>query len=238
MAKTSMQKTQANSDDQVSDLAVQRAQRTELAKAGESGDAPPAPGKRRRNKRSANTIQAIFDAAEEVILESGVDRVSILAVCNVAKISRGTFYRYFSSQDELLDGFSRFKRDRFHKALSKAVLPYTDPDERFEALIRYLDEYLEKGQARKLLTVAPKYALGWFQRIFHDSITRFQEDLRVVFDAWDDRLSVRIDRELVCEMLIRYILSEQLVPASTEARKALPKKIKRMVRELIAANSN
>lgn len=190
--------------------------------------------KKRRNKRSETTVQTILDSAEAVILVSGVERVSILDVCKVAKISRGTFYRYFSSQDELLDAYSRYKRNKFHAALNASILAYDDPDERFDALIRYLDAYLEIGRARQLLLVAPKYAMGWFRGIFHDSIIRFQDDLKIVFDAWDDRLAVTLDRELLCELLIRYILSEQLVPANSESRRALPAKIKRMIRELIA----
>lgn len=184
---------------------------------------------RRRNKRSENTIQTILAAAEVVILQSGVDRVSILDVCTEAGISRGTFYRYFSSQDELLDAFSRHKRDRFHQAMAEAVLPFNDPDERFDALVRYLDDYLQTGRSRKMLMVAPEYALGWFQRIFHDSISRFMNDLDIVFDAWDQRTGVTIDRELVCEMIVRYILSEQLVPSTKQARKALPTRIKRLM---------
>ncbi|TFH67772.1 TetR/AcrR family transcriptional regulator [Gammaproteobacteria bacterium LSUCC0057] len=195
----------------------------------------PATQSRRRNKRSETTIQAILDAAEEIIVVSGVDRISILDVCRVAGISRGTFYRYFSSQDELLDAFSRFKRERFHSALTEALAPYSDPDERFAALVNYLDEYLEVGQARKILIVAPKYALGWFRRIFQDSIVKFQEDLSIVFDAWDQRLAVTLDREMVCELLVRYILSEQLVKGTSERRRTLPGKIKALVNDLMSA---
>ncbi|WP_460853630.1 TetR/AcrR family transcriptional regulator [Pseudomaricurvus hydrocarbonicus] len=188
---------------------------------------------RRRNKRSEHTIQTILAAAEVVILESGVERVSILDVCNQAGISRGTFYRYFSSQDELLEAFSRHKRDRFHESLFEALDPYKDPDDRFDALIRYMDNYLQVGQARKLLMVAPDYAIGWLHRIFHDSVSRFQNELAIVFDAWDERANIKIDRELVCELLIRYILSEQLVPSTKQARKALPSRIRRLLMALV-----
>tara|TARA_R110002110_G_C13470525_1_gene720946 strand:+ start:60620 stop:61300 length:681 start_codon:yes stop_codon:yes gene_type:complete len=194
------------------------------------------PVRRRRNKRSENTIQAIFDAADQVILVSGVDRVSILDVCKVAGISRGTFYRYFSSQDELLDAFSKYKRERFHASLSGALEAYDDPDERFNALVDYLDQYLELGTAKKLLSVAPQYAIGWFNRIFHDSIESLQKDLRIVFDAWDERLGVELDRELICEFLIRYILSEQLVKSTPQRRRSLPKKIRRMVQSMVIAH--
>ena len=115
--------------------------------------------------------------------------------------------------------------------MAEAVQPYQDPDERFDALIRYLDHYLEHGRARRLLVVAPEYALGFFRRIFHDSVVRFQDVLGSVFDAWEARFGVKVDRELVCELLIRYVLSEQLVPGDAD-RKTLPRRIGRMVEAL------
>jgi AcrR family transcriptional regulator len=180
------------------------------------------------NRRSQATIANILNATEEIVLESGANRVAILDVCRAAGVSRGTFYRYFSSRDELLDEFVRHKRERFHRALVKATEPFEDPDERFAALLAYLDEYLEHGKARRLLVVAPEYAMGFFKRIFHDSIVRFEDVLRPVFDAWDERFGIRIDRELVCEMLIRYVLSEQLVPSGAD-RRSLPRRVGRLI---------
>lgn len=197
--------------------------------------AVPAVKRKRRNKRSEETIASILAATEEIILESGADRISILDVCKAAKVSRGTFYRYFSSQDELLNAFSRHKRDHFHQSLVEATGHFDDPDERFDALIDYLAHYLEHGRARRLLVVAPDYALGFFKRIFHDSIVRFDDVLRPVFEAWDDRLGTKVDRELVCEMLIRYVLSEQLVPSTD--RHSLPHRVTRMIGSLVGAGS-
>jgi len=187
-----------------------------------------APARRkRRNRRSEETIANILQSTEQIVLESGADRISILDVCKAAKVSRGTFYRYFSSQDELLDAFSRHKRETFHKGLIEATSKFDDPDQRFEAMIDHLDNFLEHSRARRLLVVAPDYALGYFKRIFHDAIVRFEDVLRPVFDAWDERLGIRLDRELMCEMLIRYVLSELLVP-STE-RRTLPRRVARMI---------
>lgn len=200
----------------------------------DGSDALPAAPRKRRNRRSEETIATILASTEEIVLQSGADRISILDVCKAADISRGTFYRYFSSQDELLDAFSRHKRDRFHQSLMEAIAPFDDPDERFDALIAYLEHYLEHGRARRLLVVAPEYAMNFFKRIFHDSIVRFEDVLRPVFDAWDDRLGAKIDRELVCEMLIRYVLSEQLVPG-TDDRRSLPRRVARMINMLTGA---
>lgn len=193
--------------------------------AADSDAADSAPG---RNKRAEDTILQILRAAEQVILESGVERVSIQSVCEVADISRGTFYRYFSSQDELLDAFTQHKRDMFHQALLNATEPYSDPDERFAALVAHLDEFLKRSKARRLLAVAPAYAFGFFQRAFLDSLDRFQVALAIVFDAWDERLGVKLDRELVCEMLIRYVLSELLVEGDSK-RHLLPARFANLI---------
>ncbi|MCF5086970.1 TetR family transcriptional regulator, partial [Pseudomonas gessardii] len=53
------------------------------------------------NRRSEETIANILKATEEVVLLSGADRISILDVCQVAGVSRGTFYLYFASQEDL-----------------------------------------------------------------------------------------------------------------------------------------
>jgi AcrR family transcriptional regulator len=195
--------------------------------------AGPAVRRRRSNRRSEQTIEKILSCTEKIVLETGAERISILNVCRAADVSRGTFYRYFASQDELLDAFSRHKRERFHRALKEVVAPLDDPDARFAAIIGYLDQYLQHGNARRLLIVAPEYAMGFFRRIFHDSIVRFQDALGIVFDAWEERLGIQLDRELVAEMLIRYVLSEQLVPSDSD-RKSLPRRIGRMVDALLA----
>lgn len=199
-------------------------------------EADPAVQQRRSNRRSGQTIENILACTEEILLKSGAERISILDVCRAANVSRGTFYRYFGSQDDLLDAFSDHIRARFHQSLLEAVLPYIDPDERFAAIIAYLDQYLETGRARRLLLVAPEFALGFFRRVFHDSTARFQDAMGIVFDAWELRRGIQIDRELVTEMLIRYVLSEQFAPSEGD-RKLLPRRIARMLDTRLAVAS-
>lgn len=200
----------------------------------------PVPGKARAvkpNRRSEETITSILQATEEVVLRSGADRISILDVCKLAGVSRGTFYRYFSSQEDLLDTFSRHKRDNFHQVLMNTIGTVEEPEARLNALISFIDDYLEQSRARRLLVVAPDYALGFFRRIFHDSILRFQDTLDIVFDDWDAKLGVKLDRELICEMIIRYVLSEVLVPENT-GRRLLPARVKRLVASLTMGSTS
>lgn len=191
----------------------------------------------RPNRRSEETINSILQSTEEVVLRSGADRISIQDVCKLAGVSRGTFYRYFSSQEDLLDTFSRHKRESFHQTLVNTVGTLEEPEERLKALLDFIDDYLEESRAQRLLLVAPEYALGFFKRIFHDSILRFQDTLDIVFDDWDARLGVKLDRELICEIIIRYVLSEVLVPESM-GRRVLPARVKRLVTSLTTGSTS
>lgn len=202
--------------------------KTQAAPASKPAARAAAPRRRQGNKRSEATITGILEAADRVILESGAERISILDVCVAAGISRGTFYRYFASQEELIDAISRHKREIFHVLLAQEVGPCTDPDKRFETLIAHLDGYLETCNSRRLLLVAPEFALKFFKSIFHDSVIRFQDLLAPVFDAWDQRLGGRLDRELICELIIRFTLSEHLVDSASD-RKSMPRRIGRMI---------
>ena len=178
-----------------------------LAPAGAHGSTPV-----KAMGRAEATVAAILAATEQIVLREGSERISILDVCQLAGVSRGTFYRYFSSQDELLDAFARHKRASFQQAMADAVTPHAEPAARFHALVRYLDNYAAHGQARLLLGAAPEYTLRLFGRLFNESLVRIEELMRSVFDAWDARLGIRTDRELVCELMIRCVLSELVVP--------------------------
>ncbi|RQH04950.1 TetR/AcrR family transcriptional regulator [Paraburkholderia dinghuensis] len=194
----------------------------------ESPVAASAPRRRRSNRRSEQTIDNIFAATQQVVLASGADRVFILDVCETAGVSRGTFYRYFSSQEELLEAYSRYSRERFHRTLSELLANEVDPNERLTRLIRYLQDFLDSGTAQRMLVVAPEFALRFLKRIFHDSVVRFQDLLAPVFDAWDEELGVKLDRELICDLLIRLVMSELLVSGGSEGS-AMPRRIGRLV---------
>lgn len=187
--------------------------------------------RRRGNRRSEQTVDNILTATEQVILKSGAERISILEVCNTAGISRGTFYRYFASQEELLDAFSRHRRENFHKALAEALSLCKDPDHRFATMIDFLDSYLTIGSSRRMLMVAPEFALKFFKRMFHDAVVRFQDLLGPVFDSWDERLDSKLDRELICELIVRFVLSEHLIGGESD-RRAMPRRIGRLIESL------
>lgn len=185
---------------------------------------------RRNRRRSDETVARLLDATEAVVLRDGSERIFVIDLCALSGVSRGTFYRYFLSQDALLDPYACFKRESFLQSMLVATSKERDPDARFRALVRLLEAYVEQGHARSLLKVAPEYTLPYLQRIFNDAQVQLLDALQTTFEAWETRRGGDIDRELICEVLVRYVLSQHLAPHE-EARESA-ERIERFVRAL------
>ncbi len=169
------------------------------------------PRRRLHNRRTEQTMRTIFGATESVIIESLTQRISVLDICKAAGISRSKFYRFFSSHESLMDGFALYKRESFLQDLVDHIGTNEEPEAHLLALINYVDDYLHNGSSRQLIMVAPEFALNLFNHIFHDAMLHFQDLLSTVFSLWDERLKMKLDRELLCELLVRLMLSENLI---------------------------
>ncbi len=69
--------------------------------AGSAADAAPE-GRRARKRRA--TENAIENAAVDLALELGVEHVSVEAICELADVSRSTFFNYFAARDHAIVG--------------------------------------------------------------------------------------------------------------------------------------
>ena len=66
------------------------------------------PGATRRETQRQETRQSIYDAAMDLFTRKGFTRVSVDEICEKVGISKGTFYYYFRSKDQVL-------LEEFHK---------------------------------------------------------------------------------------------------------------------------
>jgi len=57
-----------------------------------------------RAERSEQTLNALLDAAGEVVGELGYQDASVARITSQAGVAQGTFYNYFNSRQDLFDG--------------------------------------------------------------------------------------------------------------------------------------
>ncbi|QOZ45994.1 hypothetical protein XH89_22835 [Bradyrhizobium sp. CCBAU 53340] len=56
------------------------------------------------DRRTLRTRRALNEAFLSLLVERGFDELSVLEVCERANVGRSTFYTYFQSKEDLLDG--------------------------------------------------------------------------------------------------------------------------------------
>ncbi len=194
---------------------------------GPAVDAPSAKV-RRPDRRSAQTIQKIVSAAQQVMQNHGTSNISAREVCEEAGISRGTLYRYFPSMEAVLEAVAQRLRSETDEELTAALAGCRTPNERFTAFLAYTMSNRETARAGQFLHVEPAFVLKYFENSFDHFIARVNGALESVYEAWEADLGAPLDREAISEMMVRYALSETLVP-HREGRPPLAMRLRAMV---------
>jgi AcrR family transcriptional regulator len=76
--------------------------------------------------KGSKTREAILRAAEEVIGKYGINRASISEITRLAGVAQGTFYIYFKSKNELLEGLVKFINKEMRKELQRYAKKTSD----------------------------------------------------------------------------------------------------------------
>jgi AcrR family transcriptional regulator len=72
------------------------------------------------------TKRALFQAAEKVFGQVGFNRANISEITRLAGVAQGTFYIYFKSKRDLLEGFVRYLSRELRRTLKQATEGFAD----------------------------------------------------------------------------------------------------------------
>lgn len=112
-----------------------------------------------RAEKTEVTQRALYDAAVKVVGKSGYVDASIAKITQEANVAQGTFYNYFSSQQELFDQLLPLIGQRLIDRIREARAQDPDPVERerigFETFFEFL---LDVPEFYRLLTEAETFA--------------------------------------------------------------------------------
>jgi AcrR family transcriptional regulator len=94
---------------------------------------------KREDRRVAMTKRMLKDALIEMLKEKDIYHISIRELCEKADVNRTTFYKYYSSQFDLLADMEKDLIDFISKLIERSE---SDPGEIIAAACRYLEENL------------------------------------------------------------------------------------------------
>ena len=104
-----------------------------------------------RQAQTTATQRRIVEAVEELVLESGPDRVTLKRVSERSGVALATLYKHFESRTELLAGAYRTlagEIDEFVEELALACVDAGAPSDQLRNLIAHSYDTLSNGGAR------------------------------------------------------------------------------------------
>ena len=151
--------------------------------------------------------ERILRSTFKVLCRHGYGKLNLSDVAAQAGISRPTFYKFFSSKDELLSAFSLFELQLLREDLDRAISGRTGR-KRVDALLRFLVDFYGSYQMRGLIEIEPGLVLGQMARAMPALV-------ELVAPALAGQVA---EPEVVAMALVRLAVCHYLVPGYDDDR--------------------
>lgn len=83
----------------------------------------------RSERKKLATRESLLIAVQELMMESDLESITVNDITERADVGLGTFYNYFKSKAEILDGLFELALEFYHKELDQIVEGLEDPAE-------------------------------------------------------------------------------------------------------------
>jgi AcrR family transcriptional regulator len=107
--------------------------------------------------KGEKTRQAIFNAAEKILGQNGVNRANIAEITREAGVAQGTFYIHFDSKIDLVEGFVKYTNHLLRQELQRHVS--RTQDRREAERVGMLAFYKFLSRHRSIYRVVPEFEM-------------------------------------------------------------------------------
>jgi AcrR family transcriptional regulator len=130
-----------------------------------------------RQDRARETVDAVVQAAEQILVESGYGNASTNAIAQRAGVSIGSLYQYFSNKEELFRAVVRKHRGQVLPTVVDALTRMSEPNsDLIELAIGLLRDMARVNAGNPRLMGAIEGELGWLE---HEGDSEFELSSRV-----------------------------------------------------------
>lgn len=161
-------------------------------------------GRLTRAEKAEATRARLFDAAVEIVGESGYASTSVALITARAEVAQGTFYNYFQSRQDLLDQLLPAISDKLHDLVRTRVRAAPDHAlERERARISAFFEFLEEApHLFKILSEGRVQAPLGFSRHLEQQTASYRRALSYELERGNLLIADPGELEVVAQMLL------------------------------------
>ncbi len=106
----------------------------------------------KRREQAEETRKRLFQAALDLLVKKGYDRVTVDDICAKAGVSKGTFYHHFKSKDQaIVEEF--LKIDQYYRETLPRLMEVESLEERMALFCRLTLRYI-KSKGKNMIKVA------------------------------------------------------------------------------------
>jgi AcrR family transcriptional regulator len=166
--------------------------------------------------RTDKSVEKILDGTMKLLSRQGTRKLSVSDICAASGVARGTFYRYFSTKEEVLDALGRHFEDGVAARFATAIEANPDPKQRVRVVLDAILTHRTSGGGDfgRLLEAAPQFALEFIAETFPKLVDAVTDALGPAIDESPPVVSGALTRRQLGDLFLRTVNSMLILPVS------------------------
>jgi AcrR family transcriptional regulator len=151
----------------------------------------------------------------KALSRQGASKLSVSDICEASQIARGTFYRYFTSKEEVLAALGQHFEDGVAAAFAAAIEANPDPDARVQLVLDTIIAYRSaSGDWNQMLDVAPEFTLEFIRDTFPNLVDVVTDALGPAAEQSPLVTSGALTKRQLGDLFMRSLISMLFLPGS------------------------
>jgi AcrR family transcriptional regulator len=165
--------------------------------------------------RADRSVEKIMVGTMKALSRQGAQKLSVSDICAASGVARGTFYRYFTSKEEVLATLGSHLEDGAAEAFATAIEANPDPAARVRVVLDTIVTYrTAEGDFARMLEVAPEFTLEFIRDTFPKLVDTVTDALGQVLTESPLVTSGALTERQLGDLFVRSVMSMLFLPGS------------------------
>ncbi|MGB8405603.1 MAG: helix-turn-helix domain-containing protein [Mycobacterium sp.] len=165
--------------------------------------------------RADKAVQGIVSGTVKALTRRGADKLSVSDICEASGISRGTFYRYFASKDDVLSALGRHFEEGIADAIAVAIAANPAPEDRVRVVLDAILDYRnDTADFAGMFEATPDFTLGFLRGAFPQLVDIVTDALGPAVETSPLVAAGELNPRQLGELFLRTVMSMLLFPGS------------------------
>ncbi len=165
------------------------------------------------DQRTDRSVEKIMAGTMKLLSRQGTRKLSVSDICSASGVARGTFYRYFSTKEEVLASMGRHIEDGVAAAFAAAIEANPDPAQRVRVVLDAIVTYRHTGgDFARMLDAAPQFTLDFMGETFPKLVDVVTEALGPAVDESPAVASGALTRHQLGDLFLRTVNTMLILP--------------------------